>query len=213
MKTKTRDYIILLIMLVVVAVIATRADASGDRITQSNDNNSQTTGDVSTGSGRSIAIGNVLGDVDIAQCLGSTQWNTPIFGKQKLVLNQVCMAEFYLKASKYALAAMALCNVPEILDEFSDEDACELAHDFTPIVPDHDVHIRSEEFEEAYILSQEQEEEIDYLQEEQASLVGRIEQLTAYIERVPAQKQVASEKYTDAQFEAVWAVLKGDEDE
>jgi hypothetical protein len=57
---------------------------------------------------KSLALGNVLGDVDIADCLGSHQWNTPIFGRQDLKLNQVCMAEFYLSAGKYQLAARAL---------------------------------------------------------------------------------------------------------
>jgi hypothetical protein len=66
---------------------------------------------------KSLALGNVLGDVDIADCLGSHQWNTPIFGRQDLKLNQVCMAEFYLSAGKYQLAAMSLCNIKEILRE------------------------------------------------------------------------------------------------
>jgi len=73
-----------------------------------------------------------LGDVDIAQCLGSTQWSLLIGGRQKLVLNQVCMAEFYLKNGKYDLAAQALCNQPEILVEYDTEAQCEIAHDFTP---------------------------------------------------------------------------------
>ena len=35
---------------------------------------------------KSIALVNTLGDVDIRECLGSTQWGTPIFSKQKLVI-------------------------------------------------------------------------------------------------------------------------------
>lgn len=92
---------------------------------------------VVTGTGDSLAIGfgHALGDVDIAQCLASTQWDTILMGKQKLVLNNVCMAEFYLANGKWALAAMALCNQKEILGEFDSEGECERAHDFGPPPP------------------------------------------------------------------------------
>jgi len=80
---------------------------------------------------RALALGNSLGDVDIAQCLGSTQWSTPVFGKQKLQLNWPCMAEFYLRNGRYDLAAMAICNT-EIAKEFESESDCEAAHNFEP---------------------------------------------------------------------------------
>jgi hypothetical protein len=83
-------------------------------------------------SSKALALGNSLGDVDISQCLGSTQWSSPVYGRQKLVLNNVCMAEFYLNQGKWKLAAMALCNQPEILKEFTTEEECELAHNFEP---------------------------------------------------------------------------------
>ena len=73
---------------------------------------------VSTGGNRALALSNNLGDVDIAGCLGSTQFGTPIFSKQKLVINNVCLAQFYLDMGKYDLASMALCNIPGILKEF-----------------------------------------------------------------------------------------------
>ena len=89
---------------------------------------------------KTFAFSNSLGDVDIAACLGSEQWSSPIFGQQKLKLNQVCMAEFYLKNNRYELAAMSLCNVKEILAEFQGkgiskdeaEASCEAAHNFGP---------------------------------------------------------------------------------
>ena len=83
-------------------------------------------------SSKAFGFGHAMGDVDIAQCLGSTQWDTILGGKQKLVLNNVCMAEFYLKSEKWDLAAMALCNQPEILSEFATEQECEDAHNFGP---------------------------------------------------------------------------------
>jgi hypothetical protein len=80
---------------------------------------------------KALALSNSLGDVDIAGCLGSTQWATPLFSKQKLVVNWPCLAEFYLRNGKYELAAVAICNT-EIVKEFADEASCEAAHDFSP---------------------------------------------------------------------------------
>lgn len=105
-------------------------------------------------SSRALALSNSLGDVDIAGCLGSTQWNSPVFGKQKLVLNQVCMAEFYLEAGKYALAAQSLCNVPEILREFANEQECEEAHDFNPVVTEAPVVVVEDYYEEQMMEQQ-----------------------------------------------------------
>lgn len=143
-----------------------------------------------------------LPGVMIARCLGSEAWTLLIGGKQKLVLNQVCMAEFYLKRGRFDLAAQALCNQPEILMEYSSEAACEIDHDFTPIIPegDDDVSGRSDAFEEHYELAQQQEQEIEYLQQENASIVGRLDDLTALFEQEPESAYVQQEpepKYTD----------------
>ena len=131
-----------------------------------------------------------LPSVAIARCLGSEAWTLLIGGKQKLVLNQVCMAEFYLNVGRYDLAAQALCNQPEILAEYKTELACEDKHNFTPPKSEgkggFDSDERSAQFEEHYELAQQQEHEIEYLKEEQASLVGRIDYLTERIERAPA---------------------------
>lgn len=178
-------------------------------------------GDVITGDNQTITVvAPGLGDVDIAQCLGSTQWTLLIGGKQKLELNQVCMAEFYLKQGRYDLAAQALCNQPEILKEYATETECEDGHDFTPNQPPEpdDLYSQSVKFDEHYELAQQQEQEIEYLQEEQASLVSRIDDLTEQIEQVPRYSVPTAtepvEQYTDEQFDAVWSVLKGEtEDE
>jgi len=124
---------------------------------------------VSTGGNRSLALVNNMGDVDISDCLGSTQFGTPLFSKQKLVLNQVCMAEFYLSAGKYELAAMSLCNVPEIIAEFSTEAECEMAHDFKPVyeaVVVEDDHYEAEEewHQEQQMLQQDYDERIAQLE-------------------------------------------------
>jgi len=106
-------------------------------------------GDVSISS-RSFALANVLGDVDIAGCLGSTQWNTPIYGKQKLVLNWPCMTEFYIRNGMFENAQMAICNT-EIRQEFETEDECRAAHPFkeiaTAIIVDPEPDRDDEEYE------------------------------------------------------------------
>jgi hypothetical protein len=110
-------------------------------VRQSNDMNNQTSGDVNIAgdsvsvagdNSRSVGFGHALGDVDIAQCLGSEQWGTPIISKQRLVLNWPCMAEFYLRNNKPELAAMAICNT-EVVKEFESEQQCEDAHQFLTI--------------------------------------------------------------------------------
>lgn len=164
---------------------------------------------VNTGGNESkaLALANSLGDVDIAGCLGSTQFGTPLFSKQKLVLNQVCMAEFYLNHGKYDLAAMALCNVPEILKEFETESLCEDAHDFGP-PPEPKPEIPP-------VTSYEHHEDIEQVQMAQTGLVGRLDQLEARLNR-PSPKPVAVEQrpaFSEAQITGVWAALKGDEDE
>jgi hypothetical protein len=125
------------------------------------------------------------------------------------------MAEFYLKAGRYDLAAQALCNQPEIIAEYNTESDCELAHDFTPaFVAPPPKEARSTEVDEHYELDQRQEEEIVYLQEEQATLVGRLEQLTEQIEHTPEPVIIYEPtEYTDEQFDAVFMALKGSKDD
>jgi len=234
-----RQFFLLLIVATIVAGVATNAFAdkrSGDRITQSNDNNTQTAGDIdvaasasavlsggdmvggdtslsSTTKNLAIAAPN-LGDVDIAQCLGSTQWSLLVGGKQKLVLNQVCMAEFYLKAGRYDLAAQALCNQPEIIAEYNTESDCELAHDFTPITV-----YRSEEPAANYEPEVNHEEDMEIVQIQQAGLVAQLDYVTEQLEEVrnkPSPEPVIVQQqveYTDEQFDAVFMALKGSNDD
>lgn len=117
-----------LLFAVFLAIAFANAAWASDRITQSNDMNNQTGGDISHES-KALGLGRSSFDVDINQCMGSTAWDTIVGGKQKLVLNWVCLAEFYIKTGQPDLAAVALCNT-EMLDEFESEAECELAHDF-----------------------------------------------------------------------------------
>jgi len=124
------------------------------------------TGDVSlTGStSRALGLGRSSFDVDINQCMGSTAWDTIVGGKQKLVLNWVCLAEFYIKTGQPDLAAIAICNT-EMVKEFKNEAECEQAHDFfvevseaAVMMPDNSEH----EEEEARWHEDQLQMQIDY---------------------------------------------------
>ena len=132
MKWKILQLSVLLFVPVSFAIVY----ASGDKTIQTTDVNTSTdismdAGDLSItgGSSKALGLGRSSFDVDINQCMGSTSWDTILGGKQKLVINWVCLAEFYLKTGQPDLAAMAICNT-EMLDEFDSEKECEAAHDF-----------------------------------------------------------------------------------
>jgi len=166
-----------------------------------------------------------LPNVAIARCLGSEAWTLLIGGKQKLVLNQVCMAEFYLKVGRYDLAAQSLCNQPEILEEYNTEASCEIDHDFTPPKIEGEdrfggLYDQAAQFNEHYELAQQQEEEIEYLKEENASIVGRLDNLTTLLEQAPAStptpiyvQQEPEPRYTDEEFDKIWGLLMGGEED
>ena len=64
MKVRLRDFVVLVIILSAVAIVATAGATDkprGDRITQSNDNNSQTTGDVAVGVETVVNGGDLIG--------------------------------------------------------------------------------------------------------------------------------------------------------
>lgn len=161
---------------------------------------------------RALALSNGLGDVDIAGCLGSTQWATPLFSKQKLVVNWPCLGEFYLKHGKYKLAAMAICNT-EIVKEFADEAECEAAHDFTPLAEP------VSEVVETFDYSQQvQNDEIDQVKYAHLELMSRVDELQMLAERVvsrpaPRPRAAPVNRFTDDKKQAVFAALGIDEDE
>lgn len=134
-------------LLLLLVLISGPVFASGDKITQSNDMNNQTSGDVTTGdvstgdltggsqsnSSKSLALVNSLGDVDINDCLGSTQWATPLFSKQKLNLNKWCAAEVYDAKGMHAMAGRIRCQIPEVAALFEELQQCVLEN--TVVVP------------------------------------------------------------------------------
>ncbi len=173
--------------------------------------------DVNTGDNKSLAvIAPGLGDVDIAQCLGSTQWSLLVGAKQKLVLNQVCMAEFYLKQGRYDLAAQALCNQPEILEEYTTESECQLDHNFTPAKstkPNRPAGEGSSGVLTGLVESEEQHtEDIHSVQVQLAQVVDQLEQYQSRPTQAPVIVQQQAPTYSDDQFYSVMSVLKGSDE-
>jgi hypothetical protein len=177
---------------------------------------------------KTFAFSNSLGDVDIAACLGSEQWSTPVYGQQKLKLNQVCMAEFYLKNGLYDLAAMSLCNVKEILKEFEGkgikkddaEAACEAAHTFGPTVAD--IAALEPAAAPPFESFEEHNEDVVEIQMAQQALQMEVQELRAELDaerrRPPPPPRVvqqeAEPRLTDAEKYAILGLLVGeDEDE
>jgi hypothetical protein len=214
-------YLILLLVFAFV-VLSVDAMAGGDRVDVDTD---VTTGDTIVGVENSLVGGSLTGgdntannsalvegsrsyalsapglsDVDIAGCLGSTSWSFLVGAKQKLVLNHVCMAEFYLKTGQYDLAAQSLCNQKEILAEYATEQECEDAHDFgpLPVAP-----VSAPE-------APKKDEMEDYYREQQMAL----ESLSRELEEIKQEKpkvtrQVVQQRYlTDEQRKALLEVKK-----
>lgn len=163
---------------------------------------------------RALALSNGLGDVDIAGCLGSTQWATPLFSKQKLVVNWPCLAEFYLEHGKYELASMAICNT-EIVKEFASEAECEAAHDFAPAgKPVAEV---IETFDSSQRVQNDEIEQVKYTQME---MMARIDELQTLAERsasrpTPQPTRIVEQReaFSEEQKMAAWAALMGEGDE
>ena len=76
------------------------------------------------GGSRTQAFSHSLGDVDINDCLASTQWGTILVSRQKVVLNKWCAAEIYDHKGMYQMAAMMRCGIREIADHFQTESEC-----------------------------------------------------------------------------------------
>ena len=138
---------------------------------------------------KSLGLSHGMGDVDINQCLGSRQWSTPLYSRQKLVINWPCMAEFYLRNGMFRQAAMALCNT-EIRDEYESEAACEADHDFQAVavgaMPD-----EHEDDEDEY--HREMAEELAMLRADLQAKIANLEEETkkrprSTTERVEVQK-------------------------
>lgn len=153
-----------------------------------------------------IGLSNSLGDVDIAGCLGSTQWATPLFSKQKLVVNWPCLTEFYIRNGMWENAAMAICNT-EVRKEFDTEQDCRAAHPFRMMAVPAAAAVEE---------SRDEEDERDRQQEEliakQQAYLSELEQRLEKIETRPAsrpQTVIQRESFLDDEKRAALEQLRG----
>ena len=135
-----------LVGLLLWAIILSPAWASGDDLTNISKNentNTLTGGDISGGNSSNViggddnlalAFAHALGDVDINDCLASTQWGSIIVSRQKVVANLWCMGEVYDAKGMFDLASKARCSVPEIRAWFTDDLSCEKANTWSGFV-------------------------------------------------------------------------------
>jgi len=120
-QNKERCWTALIIVVSVIA-LASQANASGDRVTQSNDMNNQTTGDVATtlNTGGNDALGIGFSSPSftsaISQCLAtkSSNWLFGAYGAQKIVSNYHCMGLAYLSAGMTTAGEYILCTHTEL---------------------------------------------------------------------------------------------------
>lgn len=161
-------------------------------------------GDVNFDS-KAYALSNYLGDVDINDCMGSTQFGTPIFSKQKLALNKWCAAETYDAKGLKKLAARMRCQIKEIASLFPDNESCVTANivpDPPPPIPAAVEHDRDDEDERFHVELAQRIERIEKDRQAEAEKAARYARAAkAEAERVQeienSRQQVARELYEE----------------
>jgi hypothetical protein len=133
-------------------------------------------GDVALNSdSKSFAFAHGLGDVDIADCLGSEQWGTIIVSRQYLELNKWCAAEVYDAKGLYQMAAILRCDIKEIKKHFNTPEACMEANTIRPVV--------AAKVEEPEVIIVEPSIELQETHVEQQMALESMEQRMARLER------------------------------
>jgi hypothetical protein len=147
-------------------------------------------GDVALNSdSKSFAFAHGLGDVDIAQCLGSEQWGTVIISRQYLELNKWCAAEVYDAKGLYKMAAVLRCDIKEIKKHFNSPEECVEANTLHPVIV-------TQAPEEPEVIVIEPPEELQEAHVEQQMALETIEQKVAALEvkQRAAQREIAEKR-------------------
>lgn len=134
---------------------------------------------VSVGGDSSKAYGfsHALGDVDINQCLGSTQWGSIIVSKQKLVLNRWCAAEVYDAKGLFDTAAKMRCSIREVRELFDSDSDCIDGNTATWVEPVESASEVDEDEDEHVEQIMAYETEINSQRQELETVLERIERL------------------------------------
>lgn len=166
-------------MAIVLVFLSALVEASGVDVRQSNDLNNQTSGNVVTEGSTALGLGFSygMGDVDINDCLVSTQSGNIIFGKQGFEYNLWCMGEVYDAKGLYRMGALMRCDIPAVRIHFTDDSSClaanEVGREVAEVAPVldslYEQASRHEETEEQH------EEELEQMQMQQAEIVNRMD--------------------------------------
>lgn len=138
MTTRNKiDLFFLCCLLLAILLVSFPVFAGGDDITTDVENvatGGQAFNTMGSQDNESFALGlaNTLGGVRIGDCLASTQWSTPVFGKQKVELNYWCAAEAYEARGMHSMAARLRCQIPEIGELFTDANQCIAENTYQP---------------------------------------------------------------------------------
>jgi len=187
-KAFDRMLLIIAIMVGMVFLFAWTMARSQTDVRQSNDQNLQTTGDVSTGS-KNLAIGLGMGDVDIADCMYTK--STPVY--QWGTINKWCAADAYDRKGQHDNAARMRCSIRLVKNMYKSNAHCivmntlEVVPDPPPIViqpvdpDDDDDHRYDEQIEKLteqlvqYGQQQQQVEQRQQIQQQQYEKVQQYE--------------------------------------
>jgi len=130
-KKKPNLLLMVAIAIFMVVVVFKIAESSGPDVEVETTVDTVLTGGdniASIAGSRSYGVSQSLGDVDINDCLASTQWGIPvIFAKQTVQENPWCMANSLDARGAHAAAAKVRCTTETIKAIYPDPKECEKA--------------------------------------------------------------------------------------
>lgn len=194
-------------MLIVAGLYAADARA-GDKITQSNDNNAQTTGNIGGDDSLGIGLSNNLGAAAYGDCLASKQWNAVVFSRQDSEFNPWCAGVYYDSVGLHEQAARMRCKVPQIVEDWPSFESCVAAN--TIVSPDE----RFTELVNIIVRRQDtlNEETTAPLRDEVEKLRLELAEATKRRERPVAQpQQTIVQPFLDETKRQALAAIRGDE--
>lgn len=166
MKRTNINHIFFIALVLIVIQLVQPAFAS-DRITQSNDQNINTAGDVTTGTGDALGVGFSFGDVDIGDCVVTKQTSILLVGWQRFDENPWCQAVVMYQMGQIDTAERILCRDTNIGTYYTDEIECRDAINLPPLgevvsAPEVvDEHLEDEEEYHEELLMEQQQFQVD----------------------------------------------------
>lgn len=173
MRARDRSEWVFIVLLMVLTLLALRAEATDRDEVEVSTGDNTAANSVTTGSSRAYGLSHSLGDVDINDCLASTQWGTIIVSRQRVVLNRWCAAEVYDFKGLHDMAALMRCGIPEIAEYFGSESACIEANTVEPEIERGNEDRHAEDVNAITARLNALEERNQSLQEEYAALERR----------------------------------------